>query len=1734
MHTQNPLLRSVLACLLGILFIFGSPLRAQYSVPIELHAEAGMVGRTANVIESPNGAYQLGTFALSQAGSFGSDGSWNGQTYSVLSGVNFSWYQNENDPDPVWWVQVGTRVAAVTKAMLVEAQQGSDAGNGYVLPLHFTDSAGSGVPTVEVLMVSWWDDGSQSYTPDGHSFALVQPPISGPTPVLTPLSASSYEPITGTTVQGESFSWYRGSATLRPGIPFYVVDLTTGKRAPTGETHLGLTTWTDDFETAHPLVEANFYLHLQNWGYRFTLHYQLDGYPEMTQSLTASGTAIPGIITTTGAVVTGATYWLTRDADGVAMTEPQTAPSSAFTIHLESYDNPPPEEFVATEFYVARGVTPSYVYQPTANRGLSYVRSDVLVDYDQNANPHNFEYDVYVADLNNVQPFWLEIPTVGLMMGVQWYYAGWSPINGPSSPPPPAVTGTLSVTLPAGRALYHNLYVSSPAGAGPVSLGSYNQGTVLMPDPWHGGLWERTVFVSGSIEYSMPACTFSIVDNSTSESRDIYVGGGGINFDLSDWWLPTESLPLQISQSRWGHDLRLRIRNGEEYPVIPGGTQGNVTLLNGQGWYQSYYYFDATASHRTELDYWLYDATTDDESPWNQPNLIDWIALMPVKNVQATGIATRTIQLTWEIPDFADPTGMHDGGFFIERQSNGGGWTRFSVDAASAEDAGNPGHFVWNDVGAPLGTNHHYRVAYYYGSPPQLSPWAESGDVVFPPGVDWDGDGLVGGNDPNPLIPNPVAPTSITAAVPDVEANLSDPDRSTVAIRWESDGDFVSEFLIERRVDGGAWTELARVGAEARSYLDSGLLGGHGYEYRVTAIDQPEEAGSSASSPASEAATHDVPWLRKLRRRSSVVAASKASFFPAFVFPTKIVILDGMPFPLPDGPIPYYTTAATHIEDDDGIWTLDITKAVAATTASKSADYTYHYTVLSDVVDATWNYRSYAQADTNYYPRVTQSIETKNSSETYYPNSEDPSLSYFAVNEQSFNGSYELTAIPVTPVDSETFWTQGPQVTATGTSSSELAFSDVFNLSNGSKVPQDSFHSKAQADLTAAGSWMTTTTAGDPPETTTADVFAPPWRLAGDYHNVWDMPTPGVVTVQKSATSSALRYPQRILNGAEWVTSTTTLSGLYPTSTLISDTLAKFLPYSAGMADFALDPEAPFTNLLATGAEWRLESGETNFRCSKTRYGFSINASDSGEMAWLEIFRPTDDPATPADESQTPKILAVRSWKPQPGETDSPTFEIDPTTTNLGDGIYELLPLDVAPNPLRVNTDFQELKIDAATSFAMPDAADEDLTIAIGDDAGKITTKDLHEGFFGLRPGVLPPGFFTGATVTIKKVANIDPVTEQIEAGEMRIQVTQNLGEAGEYSWVVPFEDSEGADVNLVPLLYQAGASDDKTQYWLEGVKAGPITLEFKLVKGSDAPVTYRQHFMVTTVQSKADWQEEIRQQILLQTGWTVDMAGYAIANGFLTNRAYIQAIYAYYAQLFIQRPNTFLWPGLASQAGGPVWGGLSDAEYGQTVVPTWIFGASILSGAVALFMQDALMIGNRDIFDDLAWQFRAYEASGIWALEQTAYKGLDFPAKKELFLDPWVLIFLGEMGGDVTLIERGNLDLVDREQQYAVAGAWKKIHEEPLVPDWFLSNLAESPLANGASFKTLVPNGNITVFSDRMTWITDPTRGIWTQWMALSPSGRLGTVAAPGGVRLRAVPFSFFSKYFPLLYPIW
>ena len=338
----------------------------------------------------------------------------------------------------------------------------------------------------------------------------------------------------------------------------------------------------------------------------------------------------------------------------------------------------------------------------------------------------------------------------------------------------------------------------------------------------------------------------------------------------------------------------------------------------------------------------------------------------------------------------------------------------------------------------------------------------------------------------------------------------------------------------------------------------------------------------------------------------------------------------------------------------------------------------------------------------------------------------------------------------------------------------------------------------------------------------------------------------------------------------------------------------------------------------------------------------------------------------------------------------------------------------------------------------------------------------------------------------------IDPETGKEEAGEIRIHAID-----GSNNWVeVPL------DADLAPdFCISTGQYADYRNWWIEGIQDGPITMEVELTVGGSSPILLEKKAMICTEKTKAEWIDEVYADI--QLDFDVDMNGFDPSGTFLDQRDELESIYEYYAELYYRDTVNFQWPGMAKLAGGAVYGGLSDIDYGNYTVLRFLLIQAIRLLNVAdtddeieaLFsaqrisdLQETLMVMAREVFLDIAWQFKAYYTSGYCALEYTdesgnGQLGTDLQESWERIRD-----------GDILI---GNKQLLRREQQDTLAGGFSTLSSE----NWggLFSFKAENPIPTGPDFSEVEPDGDITAFDDRWNWVSEASNSSLNLWNAAS-----------------------------------
>lgn len=356
-------------------------------------------------------------------------------------------------------------------------------------------------------------------------------------------------------------------------------------------------------------------------------------------------------------------------------------------------------------------------------------------------------------------------------------------------------------------------------------------------------------------------------------------------------------------------------------------------------------------------------------------------------------------------------------------------------------------------------------------------------------------------------------------------------------------------------------------------------------------------------------------------------------------------------------------------------------------------------------------------------------------------------------------------------------------------------------------------------------------------------------------------------------------------------------------------------------------------------------------------------------------------------------------------------------------------------DPLPVNTDFDEKKI-GADGFAQPDCADASLIAAQGTDAGKLVTRDLWTGYFGLNPVSIPNQIRQSNGTPVVTITRVNPDPEDPEAEEEEGEVRMHIISQAVANGSGPFTDQPvdlGAPGSTAPVNMSEWYSEAMVGKWktsFEGIKPGLITLKFTYVKGS-YQFEHQQRFEVCTRKTTSQWLAEVRDQILLQTAGKADVdryMPYAPAwqpqKNFVFNTREVAVIYEWYAQMFRQHPDKMDWMGIAHLVGDAVYAGLSEAQQmGGSGTTRPLQGGQVL------------------IYRDMAWVHRAYQASGIRALEWVKANN-DLPANgvsatNALDIAVWRNYDAAFRAGDYNSMQAITKRLTTREQTEIIVPMW-------------------------------------------------------------------------------------------------
>jgi hypothetical protein len=448
------------------------------------------------------------------------------------------------------------------------------------------------------------------------------------------------------------------------GLPFRVVDLTTNEQAPAGATDLRSAAWVPiDVPTA--LHSATVVLPMEAVTFAYTFHTSrgsLQGVsPHWDSVWSPTLNAQIGGYVLSGSVSAGEEFWVTRDVDGkpsprtLMLFQNQVVDWSAFF--------PPAPNLQTLTFQIGQAHYDHVLAVQYDDDTLSYLYladwdqywGNFHVSYDSSGATFSYYYSAHQARVNVDRSWSLINVTTGENYGaVQSLMTGYDP-NQPLLPQPGAIT----VTINSDRAA-HTFHTRQngathqivPGSDPPTYFSDWNWYFVGTPNE----RWAETRYFQANA-WVVQFQDFWVVDETTGEEQ--YFPGGGGTADLRQWRLPPVAQVVNLSVTRWNHELWLHQSNGESSPLARGNLQGSWS----QSWFTTYQYFDASTQVRSGLEWWIYDVTTGEISPPNTADLAAWVAADVNADADGDGLPDWyefIIGTTLQSPD-SDGDGLPDG-----------------------------------------------------------------------------------------------------------------------------------------------------------------------------------------------------------------------------------------------------------------------------------------------------------------------------------------------------------------------------------------------------------------------------------------------------------------------------------------------------------------------------------------------------------------------------------------------------------------------------------------------------------------------------------------------------------------------------------------------------------------------------------------------------------------------------------------------------------------------------------------------------------------------------------------------------------------------------------------------------------------------------------------------------------------------------------------------------------------
>jgi hypothetical protein len=520
-------------------------------------------------------------------------------------------------------------------------------------------------------------------------------------------------------------------ATYDPSRPFWIVDLTNRRKSPAGDTDPRFVMWETDY-AQYPLVDVYLYLEGCEAGHKFTVYSWADNGPVMATSVYASTGvvaqsinaylpptwttvdtfAVPGSSAYLHCLVgEGMSFYVVRDAEGFQV-PPVTAGNfvadSSLSLNWSlfgTFPDPPDRTLEGVSFRVNAdrsshqfSVRMSDGYDTSINGGYYY---DNITEWDGQVVYNPLSIFSFSASVDPLKSWWLRDDNTGeeFPVGQTDIFDGWSPLL---EPPYPTITvhlpswldGTYAWLSPFGS------YESIASLSGSSSESTHYTGLDGMADFNIDGT--RLTFNNPTPGNYGPFGLNGINQNGVNDpQRQIWASDNDFRLNFP----PAESIYLNITSTRFDHELVLRHAEGTAYAVDKYAIQGDTSFdPNQNAWVNSYYYCTAGSSYFPAIPWYIEDWTTGERigpAPSNS-QLIAWYWRPPPTGLYMIWRFDTGVSLAW------DANGAPlDGSYIIQRMyPTTGTWSNI------AEIPANSVAYTDTTLAASIGC--YYRILYSY------------------------------------------------------------------------------------------------------------------------------------------------------------------------------------------------------------------------------------------------------------------------------------------------------------------------------------------------------------------------------------------------------------------------------------------------------------------------------------------------------------------------------------------------------------------------------------------------------------------------------------------------------------------------------------------------------------------------------------------------------------------------------------------------------------------------------------------------------------------------------------------------------------------------------------------------------------------------------------------------------------------------------------------------------------